>query len=94
LSGLTRALAVDLAGRVRINAVEPAAIDTPMLRAGFEGNEPAFDRLAEYHPVGRIGLPEEVARLVLLLLDPRSPFLNGAVISLDGGIGGLLHDPG
>jgi NAD(P)-dependent dehydrogenase (short-subunit alcohol dehydrogenase family) len=64
-----------------------------MLRAGFQENAAAVHRLGYYHPAGCIGSPEEVARLVLLLLDPACPFLTGASISLDGGIGGLLHDP-
>lgn len=93
LVGLTRALAVDLGGRVRINAICPAAIDTPMLASGFEGKAGALADLAALHPAGHIGSPEEVARCALFLADPANDFLTGAVLGLDGAIGARLHDP-
>jgi NAD(P)-dependent dehydrogenase (short-subunit alcohol dehydrogenase family) len=93
LIGLTRALAVDIGARVRVNAICPAAIDTPMLQAGFEGTETGLDRLNSFHPVGRIGTPEDVAAACLFLTDEESGFLNGAALNLDGGILGRLHDP-
>ena len=93
LSGMTRALAVDLAGRVRVNAIEPAAIATDMLRAGFAGRDEAFAALEACHPQGRIGTPEEVAALALALCDGNLRFLHGACVAMDGGISGRLHDP-
>lgn len=93
LVGMTRALAVDLGGRIRVNAVCPAAIATPMLVAGFEGRPDAYQQLAEMHPAGRIGQPDEVARTCLMLADPQLGFLTGSCIALDGGIGARLHDP-
>lgn len=93
LSGLTRAMAVDLRGRVRVNAIEPAAIGTAMLKAGFAGQPERFARLEGLHPLGRIGLPEEVAACALELADGASRFLHGACIALDGGIGSCLLDP-
>lgn len=93
LIGMTRALAVDLGGRVRVNAVCPAAIATPMLVAGFEGRPEAYQQLADMHPAGRIGQPAEVARTCLMLADRQLGFLTGSCIGLDGGIGGRLHDP-
>lgn len=94
LSGLTRSLAVDLCGRVRVNGIEAAAIDTPMLRAGFSGNSEGLRQLECFHPSGRIGTTLELAQLARCIADPTSQFLNGAIIPLDGGIGALLHDPG
>jgi len=93
LSGLTRAMAVDLGARVRINAIEPAAIETEMLRAGFAGAPEQLSRLQAVHPLGRIGTPAEVARLALSLVQGDLGFLHGACVSLDGGIGSALHDP-
>ncbi|WP_328985859.1 SDR family NAD(P)-dependent oxidoreductase [Thiorhodovibrio winogradskyi] len=93
LAGLTRALAVDLGPRIRVNAIEPAAIDTPMLRAGFEGQPALYQRLADCHPQQRIGQPEEVARLALALAAGDMAFLSGSCIGLDGGIAGQLYDP-
>ena len=93
LETLTRALAVELGGRIRINAVSPAAVDTPMLRAGFAGAPEAYDNLAAHHPAGRIARPEEVAELALYLAGDRANFVNGAVVDINGGIGGRLRDP-
>ncbi len=93
LVGMTRAMAVELGARVRVNAVCPAAIATPMLVAGFDGKPEAFRELADMHPVGRVGEPEEVARTCLLLADEQLGFLTGACLALDGGIGARLHDP-
>ena len=93
LIGMTRALAVELGARVRVNAVCPAAIATPMLVAGFDGRPEAYRELGEMHPVGRVGEPMEVARTCRLIANEQLGFLNGACIALDGGIGARLHDP-
>jgi len=93
LRGLTQATAVELGSQVRINLIEPAAIETDMLKAGFEGNPEGFAALAACHPVGRIGVPEEVAQLALQIIHGDLKFLNGSIIRLDGGIGARLHDP-
>lgn len=93
LAGLTRAMAVELGGSVRVNAIEPAAIATPMLEAGFAGAPELKAQLDAFHPTGAIGSPEDVARAVLFLLDPDNRFLNGCVLPLSGGIHNRLHDP-
>lgn len=93
LSGMTRALAVDMGHRVRINAIEPAAIHTDMLAAGFRDNPKGLAALEGFHPTGHIGAADEIAALALAICDPRLPFANGACIALDGGIRGRLHDP-
>ena len=93
LSGMTRALAVDLGARLRVNAIEPAAIETEMLYAGFAGQPERYQQLERCHPQERIGRPEEVARLALALVDSDIGFLHGACIGLDGGIAHRLLDP-
>jgi len=93
LAGLTRAMAVELGGSVRVNAIEPAAIATPMLEAGFADAPDLKAQLEAFHPTGAIGSPADVARAVLFLLDPANRFLNGCVLSLGGGIHSRLHDP-
>ncbi len=93
LSGMTRAMAVDLGGRVRVNAIEPAAIETEMLKAGFAGNPEKYAELQACHPQGRIGSPSEVAALAVSLASGEVRFLHGACIGMDGGISGRLHDP-
>jgi len=92
LIGLTKALAVDFNGKVRVNSISPAAIDTDMLRAGFENDESKIEELNAIHPSGRIGKPDEVAQLVLLLADKKIGFINGSNIQLDGGISAVLKD--
>lgn len=94
LSGMTRAMAVDLGGRVRVNAIEPAAIATDMLKAGFTGRPQGLAGLEACHPLGRIGQPAELARLALAIVSGEMNFLHGACVGLDGGIAACLFDPG
>lgn len=93
LVGLTRALAVELGGRVRVNAVCPAAVETPMLVAGFDGDPRKLSALADCHPSRRIGNPDELAAFVLPLASKASPHVTGAILNLDGAISSRLHDP-
>ena len=93
LSGMTRAMAVDLGPRVRVNAIEPAAIETEMLKAGFAGKPEMYTQLENCHPQQRIGKPAEVARLALAIAEGGMGFLHGACIGLDGGISERLFDP-
>lgn len=93
LSAMTRAMAVDLAGRVRVNAIEPAAIATEMLKAGFAHQPEKLAQLEHCHPQGRIGTPEEVAVLALSIASGDMQFMHGACVGMDGGISGRLHDP-
>jgi NAD(P)-dependent dehydrogenase (short-subunit alcohol dehydrogenase family) len=93
LVSLTRAMAIELAPDVRVNAVIPAATDTPMLRAGFGENIEGLQQLGDYHPLKHIAEPEEVAQIVLFLAGPQASFMTGAAVNVDGGIGACLHDP-
>lgn len=93
LSGMTRAMSIDLGDKVRINAIEPAAIETEMLKAGFEGAPELFEQLEQHHPRNHIGQPDEVARLALFMVREKMDFLHGSCIGLNGGISGRLHDP-
>jgi len=92
LSGLTRAMAVDLGPRVRVNAICPAAIQTAMLEAGFASNPKRFAALNQSHPSGRIGTPDEVASVTRYLISEAPEFLTGSCLGLDGAIAGRLHD--
>ena len=93
LAGLTRAMAVELGGSVRVNAIEPAAVSTPMLEAGFASSPDLKAELEAFHPTGAIGKPADIAKAVMFLLDSENRFLNGCVMSLSGGIHSRLHDP-
>jgi NAD(P)-dependent dehydrogenase (short-subunit alcohol dehydrogenase family) len=74
--------------KVRVNAVLPGAIDTPMLWGNLrEGQDPQelIDMLVKQHPIGRIGQPTDVAQAVAFLLDPENSFVTGALLAVDGG---------
>jgi NAD(P)-dependent dehydrogenase (short-subunit alcohol dehydrogenase family) len=74
--------------RVRVNAVLPGAIDTPMLWRNVRADESptAFvQALTRLHPIGRIGTTADVADSVAFLLDPANNFMTGALLSVDGG---------
>ncbi len=74
--------------RVRVNAVLPGAIDTPMLWGNLrEGQDPQalLDMLVKQHPIGRIGQTTDVAQAVGFLCDPANSFVTGALLAVDGG---------
>ena len=85
--GLTKAAALEYAGQgVRINAVAPAVIHTAMVERAFLRNPALPDRLSAMHPLGRIGLPEEVASAVLWLCSKGASFTTGHTLPVDGGL--------
>ena len=93
LSALTRNLAVALGDRIRVNAIEPAAVGTAMLEAGFAGEQEKLEKLRSFHPLGRIARPEEVAELALFLCSDSASFIHGECVSISGGIDRKLCDP-
>lgn len=94
LVGLTQAMAVDLGGRVRVNSINPAAVETQMLQDGFKNDLEGYEMLKSFHPVNSIGKPEDVAELCLFLSSSKAKFITGANFEIDGGISKRLHDPG
>ena len=78
--------------RFRVNCISPAAIDTSMLREGFNNDENKVQQLNEIHPIQRIGKPAEVSKLALLLAEDELGFINGSNIQIDGGISNVLKD--
>lgn len=90
ISALTHALAVSLAGRVRVNSISPGWIDTSAEKA--EGTEQSDasrrfepEDLAQ-HPAGRIGRPEDIAAMAVFLCSERAGFITGENICIDGGM--------
>ena len=93
LSAITRSSSLELARRIRVNAIEPAAIETEMLRNGLSSHLSVWQRLKDCHPAGRIGGPSEVAKAAIWLCSGDSDFINGACLRIDGGLANVLHDP-
>ena len=94
LLALTRALAIEFASdNIRVNAILPGAVDTPMLRAGLDRGHLAgqdvhtrLDNLARKTVNGRIGKPEEIAHAIYFLADnTQSSFMTGQALIVDGG---------
>ena len=83
--GLTKSAALECArSGIRVNAVCPAVIETPMAERLF--GEPEVEKhMRAMHPMGRFGTPEEIAEAVLWMCSPRSAFMTGQYIVLDGG---------
>ncbi|MER6720065.1 SDR family NAD(P)-dependent oxidoreductase [Streptomyces halstedii] len=81
--GLTKTAALEYAAHnIRVNAVGPGFIDTPLLR---DTDGPARDHLVSLHPAGRLGTAEEVAELAAFLLSDRASFIHGSYHLVDGG---------
>ncbi|MEU4196421.1 SDR family oxidoreductase [Kribbella sp. NPDC026611] len=93
LLSLVRAMAVDHApGGIRVNAVCPGSVDTPMLRTSaqqFAGERSTDEVIAEWgrsHPLGRVATPAEVAEVIHFLASPAASFMTGADVKVDGGL--------
>jgi len=93
LAALTRGLALDYEDRLRINCIEPASVQTPMLLDGFKAFPEKKMALEEHHPQKRIATPHEIAEMALAISSKGVRFLHGACIDMSGGIGSRLHDP-
>ncbi|GAB3644888.1 SDR family NAD(P)-dependent oxidoreductase [Glycomyces tarimensis] len=84
--GLTKAAALETAKQgVRINAVLPGGVDTPLYRSTTGATEEGREKIAGLHPMGRIARPEEVAAFICHLLSDEASFITGAALSIDGG---------
>lgn len=84
--GLTRAAALDYGARgVRVNALSPGVIETPMMESQMQLHSGLREMLTARHPIGRLGQAEEMAEAVAWMLSDRSRFMLGTNLAVDGG---------
>lgn len=90
IEGLTRALAAEWAGRVRVNAVAPSLTRTP-LAAFLADHAQMAKAIAALHPIPRLGEAEDVAAAAAFLLSAEASWITGQILPVDGGRGALRH---
>ncbi|MDC3276388.1 SDR family oxidoreductase [Flavobacteriaceae bacterium] len=88
IEGLTRSLAAEFAPKIRVNAIAPSLVNTP-LASKFLNNETKMEKANERHPLGRVGSAIEIAQATAFLLSKESSWMTGRILQLDGGIGNL-----
>lgn len=87
VNGLTKTAALEYSAQgIRVNAVCPGAINTPMITRIVEEMPEMGTRMAQMHAIGRIGEPSEVAELAVFLLSERASFITGSTTTVDGGL--------
>jgi NAD(P)-dependent dehydrogenase (short-subunit alcohol dehydrogenase family) len=82
LAHMTRQLAHELAPRIRVNAVAPGVVKTRLAGMLLQDE----DHASRMHPLGRVGEPEDVARLIVFLGSESASWMTGAVVPVDGGV--------
>ena len=88
IEGLTKSLAAEFAPKIRVNAIAPSLTNTP-LAAGLLNSDQKMEANAERHPLKRVGKPEDVSAMAAFLLSPKTSWITGQILSVDGGMGAL-----
>ena len=88
IEGLTKSLAAELAPKIRVNAIAPSLTNTP-LAASLLNSDQKIEANAERHPLKRVGTPEDIASMAAFLLSPKTSWITGQILSVDGGMGTL-----
>ena len=86
VEGLTRSLAAEYAPKIRVNAIAPSLIDTP-LAGKLLATDEKREASAQRHPLQRVGEPADIAAMAAFLLSERAAFVTGQIVGMDGGLG-------
>lgn len=97
LTALTRQMALDYGkDQIRVNAVSPSSVDTPLLQSTFsslENPEKSFNESLAFNPMGRVGTIEDIAKTCLFLASDDSTYVSGQTITVDGGQSNKIARP-
>lgn len=85
VEGLVRSLAIEWSPRIRVNAIAPSLVNTP-LASKITGNEKALETTIEKHPLKRIGRTSDIADSAIFLLSEQASWVTGQVLAVDGGL--------
>lgn len=85
IEGLTRSLAAEFAPKIRVNAIAPSILDTPLAEK-FLNSETKLENSRNRHPMKEIGSPKDISEVVKFLLEDNSKWMTGQIIPFDGGI--------
>ena len=84
IEGLTKSLAAEYAPKIRVNAVAPSIVDTPLANR-FLNNDLKIEKSAQKHPMKRVGNSTDIAETINFLLSEKSSWMTGQIIGVDGG---------
>ena len=84
IEGLTKSLAAEYAPKIRVNAVAPSIVDTPLANR-FLNNDLKIEKSAQKHPMKRVGNSADIAETINFLLSEKSSWITGQIIGVDGG---------
>jgi NAD(P)-dependent dehydrogenase (short-subunit alcohol dehydrogenase family) len=88
IEGLTKALSAELAPKIRVNCIAPSLTNTPLAES-LLNTEQKLEANAQRHPLKRIGCTQDISNMVEFLITPKSGWMTGQILHLDGGMSSI-----